>query len=122
MDRISAIALAAVAALALTAELAMAEQRRVGQYLPWLQMGSSPGLNDLPSAPKSFAQTPGLKVQPGPPEKALGGPANGPPKSAAWHESVLMGDIVGARKSAALGGPDTKPGLRGTDKSHRLAR
>jgi hypothetical protein len=50
--RISTIALATVAALALTADLAAAEQRRVGQYLPWLQMGSSPALNDLPSAPK----------------------------------------------------------------------
>jgi hypothetical protein len=57
--RISAIALAAVAALALTAERAMAEQRRVGQYLSWQQMGNSPALNDLPSAPKPLAQTPG---------------------------------------------------------------
>jgi hypothetical protein len=56
--RISEIAIATVAALALTAEWAMAEQRRVGQFLSWQQMGNSPALNDLPSAPKSFAQSP----------------------------------------------------------------
>jgi hypothetical protein len=89
--RISAFALAAVAALALTAELPMAEQRRVGQYLPWQQMGSSPALNDLPSAPGPAPSRANDRLR-------IAGPATRAPTPTAWHESVLLGDIVAARK------------------------
>jgi hypothetical protein len=74
--RISAIALAAVAAFALTAEMAMAEQRRVGQYLSWQQMGNTPGLNDLPSALDDMPPPPTLARPRKDPQPALNGHAN----------------------------------------------
>jgi hypothetical protein len=64
--------------------------------------GPPNALHDLPSVPKAQPGPPDaarLKVQPGLPEKALGGP-----------------------DTKTLGGPDTKARLRGFDKSHRLAR